>query len=105
MLVGICGSAWQALLTAALHPDRVQGVAAVAPRARDRTPPFAIRLEALQHFDEERDDYSGWKGNNRHYLRRHWPDYAGFFFDQMLPEPHSTKQLEDILDYTVRRPV
>ena len=100
VLVGICGSAWQALLTAALHPDRVQGVAAVAPRARDRTPPFAIRLEALQHFDEERDDYSGWKGNNRHYLRRHWPDYAGFFFDQMLPEPHSTKQLEDILDYT-----
>ncbi|MCK9823069.1 alpha/beta fold hydrolase [Nocardioides cavernae] len=100
VLVGICGSAWQALLAAALHPDRVQGVVAVAPRVRDRTPPFPVRLEALQHFDEERDDYSGWNGNNRHYLPEHWPDYAAFFFDQMLPEPHSTKQLEDIVGFT-----
>jgi pimeloyl-ACP methyl ester carboxylesterase/predicted glycosyltransferase len=100
VLVGICGSAWQALLAAALHPDRVQGVVAVAPKARDRTPAFPIRLEALQHFDEERDDYSGWKGNNRHYLPEHWPEYAEFFFDQMLPEPHSTRQLEDIIGFT-----
>ncbi|WP_253942527.1 alpha/beta fold hydrolase [Nocardioides sp. zg-1230] len=100
VLVGICASAWQALLTAALHPDRVLGVVAVAPWARDRTPPFEVRLEAVRHFDEERDDYSGWKGHNRHYLPDHWPDYAAFFFDQMLPEPHSTKQLEDIVGFT-----
>lgn len=100
VLAGICSSAWQALLTAALHPDRVQGVVAVAPKVRDRTPPFPVRLEALQHFDEERDDYSGWNGSNRHYLPEHWPDYAEFFFDQMLPEPHSTKQLEDIVGFT-----
>lgn len=100
VLVGVCVSAWQALLTAALHPTRVQGVVAVAPWARDRTPPFPVRLEAAVHFEDERDDYSGWKGNNRHYLSEHWPDYAAFFFDQMLPEPHSTKQLEDIVGFT-----
>jgi pimeloyl-ACP methyl ester carboxylesterase/predicted glycosyltransferase len=100
VLVGICKSAWQALLAAALHPDRVQGVVAVAPWAHDRTPPFAVRLEAAEHFDEERDDYSGWRGNNRHHLPEHWPEYAEFFFDQMLPEPHSTKQLEDIVGFT-----
>jgi pimeloyl-ACP methyl ester carboxylesterase/predicted glycosyltransferase len=100
VLVGICKSAWQALLAAALHPDRVQGVVAVAPWAHDRTPPFAVRLEAAEHFDEERDDYSGWRGNNRHHLLEHWPEYAEFFFDQMLPEPHSTKQLEDIVGFT-----
>lgn len=100
VLVGVCVSAWQALLTAALHPDRVLGVVAVAPWARDRTPPFEVRLESVRHFEEERDDYSGWRGNNRHYLPDHWPDYAAFFFDQMLPEPHSTKQLEDIVGFT-----
>jgi pimeloyl-ACP methyl ester carboxylesterase/predicted glycosyltransferase len=100
VLVGICVSAWQALLTAALHPERVLGVVAVAPWARDRTPPFEVRLESVRHFEEEREDYSGWKGNNRHYLADHWPDYAEFFFDQMLPEPHSTKQLEDIVGFT-----
>ncbi|MCW2738450.1 alpha/beta hydrolase [Nocardioides sp.] len=100
VLAGICVSAWQALLTAALHPDRVQGVVAVAPWARDRTPPFPVRLESAQHYDEELDDYSGWRGNNRHYLPEHWPEFAEFFFDQMLPEPHSTKQLEDIVGFT-----
>ena len=99
MLAGICVSAWQSLLTAALHPDRVQGVVAVAPWARDFTPPIAVRLEAVRHFDEELDDYSGWYGWNRHYIPDHWPEYASFFFDQMLPEPHSTKQLEDIHEF------
>jgi pimeloyl-ACP methyl ester carboxylesterase len=100
VLVGICVSAWQALLAAALHPDRVQGVVAVAPWVRDRTPPFAVRLESAVRYEDQRDDYSGWKGNNRHYLPDHWPDYAEFFFDQMLPEPHSTKQLEDVVGFT-----
>ena len=99
VLAGICVSAWQSLLTAALHPDRVQGVVAVAPWARDFTPPIAIRLEAVRHFDEELDDYSGWFGWNRHFIPDHWPDYAAFFFANMLPEPHSTKQLEDIHAY------
>ena len=100
VLAGVCVSAWQALLTAALHPDRVLGVMAVGPWAMDNTPPFDFRLAGAQDFDLERDDYSGWNGNNRHYLPDHWPDFAAFFFDQMLPEPHSTKQLEDILEYT-----
>ncbi|SED00016.1 Pimeloyl-ACP methyl ester carboxylesterase [Nocardioides exalbidus] len=100
VLVGICVSAWQALLTAALHPDRVLGVAAVAPWARDSTSPYPVRLEAALRFEEELDDYSGWMGNNRHYLPEHWPDYAEFFFGQMLPEPHSTKQLEDVVGFT-----
>ena len=65
VLAGICVSAWQSLLTAALHPDRVLGVVAVAPWARDFTPPLAVRLEAVRHFDEELDDYSGWYGWNK----------------------------------------
>lgn len=100
VLVGVCVSAWQALLTAALHPDRVQGVAAVAPWARDRTRPFDARLRAALRYEDELEDYSGWMGCNRHYLPDHWPEYAEFFFDQMLPEPHSTKQLEDIVGFT-----
>ena len=37
---------------------------------------------------------------NRHFLAKGWPEFSAFFFDQMLPEPHSTKQLEDILGWT-----
>ena len=31
VLVSVCYTAWLALLTASLHPDRVQGVVAIAP--------------------------------------------------------------------------
>jgi pimeloyl-ACP methyl ester carboxylesterase/predicted glycosyltransferase len=99
VLGGICVSAWQALLTAALHPERVRAVVAVAPWARDLTPGFPERLEARQHYEERLADYSGWMGNNRHYLPDHWPEFAAFFFDKMFPEPHSTKQFEDVHGY------
>lgn len=72
----------------------------MGPWVRDETEPFPVRQDAMRHFEEERDDYSQWRGANRHYLADHWQDYAEFFFDQMLPEPHSTKQLEDILGFT-----
>src|SRR6185295_5105804 len=35
VLVGACSSAWWALLCAALHPERVQGVVAIASWALD----------------------------------------------------------------------
>ena len=41
ILVGVCFSAWVALVCATLHPDRVQGVVAIAPWARETTPPHA----------------------------------------------------------------
>ena len=100
VLAGICVSAWQSLLTAALHPDRVpgrgrRGAVGTGLHAADRHPAGGRR----RHFDEELDDYSGWFGWNRHYIPDHWPDYADFFFASMVPEPHSTKQLEDIHAY------
>ncbi len=46
VVVGVCVSAWQALVLAALHPARVQGVVAIAPYAVDSTP----TLEAAARF-------------------------------------------------------
>ncbi|TYL52161.1 alpha/beta fold hydrolase [Nocardioides sp. BGMRC 2183] len=99
VLVGICISAWHALLAAALHPERVLGVAAVAPWIRDAIPPLPERLAAVDRFEEQLDSYDGWFRMNRHFWRDHWPSYAEFFFSQMLPEPHSTKQTEDVVGF------
>jgi pimeloyl-ACP methyl ester carboxylesterase/predicted glycosyltransferase len=99
VLVGICLSAWRALLVASLHADRVLGVVAVAPWIKDRTPPHPFRLEAVQRFDEELESYDGWYKTNRHFWRDHWQEYAQFFFGEMLPEPHSTKQFEDVVGF------
>ncbi len=96
VLIGICTSAWRALLTAALHPDRVLGVVSVGTQAPYLTPPMR-----QSNFDTPRDSYSGWEMNNRHYWRQDWPGFAEFFFHQLLPEPHSTKQWEDCVGWAL----
>jgi pimeloyl-ACP methyl ester carboxylesterase/predicted glycosyltransferase len=99
VLVGICGSAWQALICAALHPDRVEGVVAIAPWAKDRTPPLAVRAESGARFHDPLPSYDGWFRFNENYWRQDWPDFAQFFFGQICCEPHSSKVLEDVLGY------
>lgn len=99
VLVGICASSWWALICAALRPERVQGVVAVSPWILDDTPPLEHRAEAKRHFDERLDSYEGWFKTNRHFWLEQWPEYPAFFFDQMFCEPHSTKQLEDVVGF------
>ncbi len=99
VLVGICTSASQALVCASRHPERVQGVVAVAPWTKDRTPPLAPRAESAARFGEELAAYDGWFRFNRHYWQADWPDFARFFFDQMCCEPHSSKVFEDVVGY------
>jgi pimeloyl-ACP methyl ester carboxylesterase/predicted glycosyltransferase len=99
VLVGLCSSGWRALQTAALHPDRVLGVVTVATWAPLLTPP---RPERVQYdFDEELNTDEGWAKENRHYWLRDWRGYAEFFFDQLLCEPHSTKQWEDAVGWAM----
>ncbi len=99
VLVGLCVSAWNALLTAALHPDRVLGVFAIAPFAFDGMPRHPERQEALERFEEHRADDSGWAKFNEHYWLRDWPGFADFFFHELCHEPHSSKVVEDMVSY------
>jgi UDP:flavonoid glycosyltransferase YjiC (YdhE family) len=50
-------------------------------------------------FDQELADPVGWEKLNRHYIRRDHRGFLEFFFGQMFPEPHSTKQIEDAVAY------
>ena len=88
-------------LLASRHPDRVLGLVAVAPWIRDATPPLPYRKEAIDRFDEELESYEGWFKTNRHYWQTNWGDFAEFFFSQQLCEPHSTKQLEDVVGFAL----
>lgn len=92
VLVGLCTGAGQAVLMAADRPDRVLGVCAINPGLA-LTPPLAHKVE--HDFDSVLDTDEGWAKLNRHYWARDWPGFARFFFGEMFPEPHSTKQVED----------
>jgi pimeloyl-ACP methyl ester carboxylesterase len=59
--------------------------------------PHRVRYD----FDAELDTDEGWATCNRHYWLRDWPGFAEFFFTEMFPEPHSTKQIEDTVGWAL----
>ena len=99
VLVGICTSGWRALLTAALHPGRVLGVVTLATIAPFLAPPLPTR--AAFDFDQVLSTDEGWAKENRHYWLRDWRGYAEFFFGELLPELHSTKQQADCVGWAM----
>jgi pimeloyl-ACP methyl ester carboxylesterase/predicted glycosyltransferase len=97
VLVGLCSSGWRAVLTAALHPDRVLGIVNVASWAPFLTPPLPARVQ--YDFEQVYDTDDGWAKDTRQYWLRDWRGYTEFFFGELLSEPHSTKQHEDCVGW------
>ncbi|MDQ1641592.1 MAG: hypothetical protein QOJ90_943, partial [Actinomycetota bacterium] len=101
VLVGICTSAWYAATLAADHPERVLGLFAIGPWLAFVTPPHPIRGDSPENFAEVLPAYEGWNKMNKHYWLQDWRGFVEFFFDQLLPEPHSTKQWEDAVGFAL----
>ena len=96
VIVGICTEAWTATLLAGEHPVRAKGLVFFAPVS-----PYGETLPAREasSFDDVRTTYEGWEKENRTYWLEHFRDFLEFFFDQALPEPHSTKQWDDSVSW------
>ena len=104
VLVALSLGAQRALVLAAEHPERVDGVVFIAPSLPLAPPP----RPRLPPFDEPLDTDEGWAKFNAHYWLR---DYRGFarvlHVARCFTEPHSTKPIEDAsagaLETTPRR--
>jgi pimeloyl-ACP methyl ester carboxylesterase/predicted glycosyltransferase len=96
VLVAHCAAAGMALLLAAGHAPRVRGALFMSP-ALPLTPPRPERTGFP--FDEPRTEYEGWAKANRHYWEQDFRGYLEFFFERCFPEPHSTKPLEDSIEW------
>ena len=92
-VAGMSMGGLRALLLAAGHPDRVDGVFLIGPTVPLLTPGPPHRDGF--GFEDELDDYQGWAKYNRHYWLQDYRGFLEFFFTQVFPEPHSTKQIED----------
>ena len=95
ILVGLSGAAVPAIMVAAERPDRVLGLVLIGPAVPlgIRPPERNVDFEAILDTDE------GWAKQTRDFWRRDFGAYLGFFFSEMFNEPHSTKQIEDGVDY------
>ena len=92
-VAGMSMGGLRALLLAAGHPERVDGVFLIGPTVPLLTPGPPHRDGF--GFEDELDDYQGWAKYNRHYWLQDYRGFLEFFFAQVFPEPHSTKQIED----------
>jgi len=101
-VVAHCHAVPWALQLAAEQPDRVAGVVAISPGLAV-APGYGYAAEAERRWTEELGAPTGWSMRNRQFWRqdagyRRWIE---FFFDQLLPEPHSTKQYEDAVGWAL----
>ncbi len=93
LLGGLCDGGGYALMLAATDPAVALGVAAISPSVPRLTPghPNYRSYPSTEPLDTD----EGWAKWNVHYWRRDYRGFLEFFFSQQLPEPHSTKQIED----------
>ena len=106
VLVALSRGAQRGLLLAAEHPDRVESIAFIGPmfpvtRAsaamRIAFTPIGSRLAQLPPLTKR-----GMGKFNLHYWTNGgYADFVGWWAERMLPEPHSTKQIEDSISWSL----
>ena len=99
VLVGLsCGALW-GVQAAAARPDRVRGLIFLGPQV-PLAPTHAGRT--VYPFADRLDTTDGWAKYNRyHWLEGGYRDFLEFFAGQACTEPHSTKQIEDFIEWAL----
>jgi len=101
VVVALSGGNQQAFDLAALHPDRVVAWVAIAPSIRGLGDYSPERDAAFARWNEDTGDDEGWGRYNRLSWQRDYAGFVEFFFDQAVPEPHSTKLREDLVGWAL----
>jgi pimeloyl-ACP methyl ester carboxylesterase len=86
------------LLLAAEHPERALGAAFIGA-AVPLAPVVPERAQYMARFTERLETDAGWAKWNAHYWRHDYEGFLQFFFGEVFPEPHSTKQIEDAVGW------
>jgi pimeloyl-ACP methyl ester carboxylesterase len=97
ILVGLSFGGLLASILAAYHPGRVRA-AILAGTVSTIGPAHPSRF-AASFFKAERNSHEGWDKFNRAYWLQNYPDFAEFFIRNICSEPHSTRQIEDGVDW------
>lgn len=102
VLIGLCvDGVWRAIRYAADHPERVLGIVAFAVGVPRPAPPHPHWLAAGATFEEALPAYEGWQKMNRHHWQDDYRDWVTFYFSEIISEPHSTKAIEDAIDWAM----
>jgi pimeloyl-ACP methyl ester carboxylesterase/predicted glycosyltransferase len=96
ILVGLSLGGMLACVLAAYHPERV-AAAILAGTAATIGPNFPYMT--ARHFLATRERFDGWDKYNRAHWLADYPDFAEHFVRNIFSEPHSSRQIEDGIDW------
>lgn len=98
ILVGLSYGGMVACALAAHHPERVR--AAILAGTAGSIGPNRPHM-THEHFYATHERFDGWNKYNRDYWLREYPDFAEHFIKNIFSEPHSTKQIEDGIEWAL----
>ena len=98
VIAGLSMGAGYALQTAVRYPDRVSGAIFIGASVGLGDP---LPRPGRVPFHEVPPTFEGWSRYSAAGWRHDWGAFAEFFFSQVFNEPHSTKQIEDAVDWVL----
>jgi pimeloyl-ACP methyl ester carboxylesterase len=96
VVVGLSYGGLLASVLAAHHPERVRAAILVGT-ASTIGPGYPYMTP--QHFLAQRETFEGWNKYNREHWLADYPDFADHFIRNIFTEPHSSKQIEDGVEW------
>jgi pimeloyl-ACP methyl ester carboxylesterase len=96
-MVGYSMGGVRLAMLAADYADRVEGAVFIGPVSPFSDP---TRPDGESHsWDEPLESTEGWAKHNKYYWRKNYRDWLEFFAGKLLTEPHSTKAIEDVIEW------
>jgi pimeloyl-ACP methyl ester carboxylesterase len=97
VIVGFSLGARRGAILAAEHPERIEAAVFIGPAWPGGGEPLPER--AVYSWADELDTDEGWAKHNKHYWLRDYRGFLEFFFSRCFTEPHSTKPIEDCVEW------
>lgn len=97
-LVGFSRGCIFGILASARHPERVASLVLIGGKVSagwEQDAPHGAWDLTRPEFHTRRETYHGWQKYNAHFWREHYAEWMEFFFNEIFPEPHSTKAVDD----------
>lgn len=96
VIVGLSFGGMLACILAAHYPQRVKA-AILAGTSSSIGPGYPYM--SPQHFAAKPAEFEGWDKYNHDYWLAEYPDFAEHFISNIFSDPHSTKQIEDGIEW------
>jgi len=96
IMVGLSAAGLHACILAAYHSERLKAAILVGT-AGTVGPGYSYMTP--QHFLTKQESFEGWNKYNREYWLSNYPAFAEHFVNRIFTEPHSTKQVEDGIEW------